>query len=114
KEVYEHAISMRSSWVELASVCMRGSVHVDEPMALKFRGTVQHLGSLVSGRLAAGRSPLDALAAVFPAVTASGIPKAAACACISPPPARDSGSADADLARAGGTGRAEASGPGRR
>ena len=83
KEVYEHAISMRSSWVELASVCMRGSVHVDEPMALKFRGTVQHLGSLVSGRLAAGRSPLDALAAVFPAVTASGIPKAAACACIS-------------------------------
>jgi salicylate synthase len=83
KEVYEHAISMRSSWQELTSVCQPGSVHVDEPMALKFRGTVQHLGSLVSGRLAAGRSPLDALVAVFPAVTASGIPKAAACACIS-------------------------------
>ena len=83
KEVYEHAISMRSSWLELASVCTRGSVRVDEPMALRFRGTVQHLGSLVSGQLASGRSPLDALAALFPAVTASGIPKAEACACIS-------------------------------
>lgn len=83
KEVYEHAISMRSSWLELSSVCASGSVRVDEPMELRFRGTVQHLGSLVSGRLAAGRTPLDALAAVFPAVTASGIPKAAACACIS-------------------------------
>lgn len=83
KEVYEHAISMRSSWLELSSVCAPGSVRVDEPMELRFRGTVQHLGSLVSGRLATGRSPLDALAAVFPAVTASGIPKDAACACVS-------------------------------
>ena len=83
KEVYEHAISMRSSWLELASVCVPGTVRVDEPMELRYRGTVQHLGSLVSGQLAAGRSPLDALAAVFPGVTASGLPKAAACACIS-------------------------------
>jgi salicylate synthase len=83
KEVYEHAISMRSSWLELGSVCTQGSVRVDEPMELRFRGTVQHLGSVVSGQLAAGRTPLDALAAVFPAVTASGVPKAAACACIS-------------------------------
>jgi salicylate synthase len=83
KEVYEHAISMRSSWLELSSVCAPGSVRVDEPMELRRRGTVQHLGSLVSGRLAEGRSALDAFGAVFPAVTASGIPKAAACACIS-------------------------------
>jgi len=83
KEVYEHAISMRSSWLELGSVCAPGTVRVDEPMELRFRGTVQHLGSLVSGQLADGRSPLDALAAVFPAVTASGLPKAAACACVS-------------------------------
>jgi salicylate synthase len=83
KEIYEHAISMRSSWMELASVCSPGTVRVDEPMELRFRGTVQHLGSLVSGQLAAGRSSLDALAAVFPAVTASGLPKAAACACVS-------------------------------
>jgi salicylate synthase len=83
KEVYEHAISMRSSWEELGQVCTPGSVRVDVPMEVKHRGTVQHLGSVVSGQLAAGRTPLDALAAVFPAVTASGIPKAAACSLIS-------------------------------
>jgi len=82
KEVYEHAISMRSSWLELSSVCAPGTVRVDEPMETRLRGSVQHLGSLVSGQLPAGRSPLDALAAVFPAVTASGIPKAAACECV--------------------------------
>jgi salicylate synthetase len=83
KEVYEHAISMRSSWLELGTVCAPGSVRVDEPMGLRFRGTVQHLASVVSGQLAAGRTPLDALGAVFPAVTASGIPKPEACSCIS-------------------------------
>lgn len=82
KEVYEHAISMRTSWEELGLVCVPGSVHVDVPMDVKFRGTVQHLGSVVSGQLAPGRTSLDALAAVFPAVTTSGIPKAAACARI--------------------------------
>jgi len=83
KEVYEHAISMRSSWLELGTVCAPRSVRVDEPMALRFRGTVQHLASVVSGQLAAGRTPLDALGAVFPAVTASGIGKPEACSCIS-------------------------------
>jgi salicylate synthetase len=83
KEIYEHATSMRSSWLELGSVCTPGSVRVDEPMELRFRDTVQHLGSVVSGQLAAGCTPLDALAAVFPAAPASGIPKAPACACIS-------------------------------
>jgi salicylate synthase len=82
KEVYEHAISMRASWLELGTVCAPGTVRVDEPMAIRHRGSVQHLGSVVSGRLATGRTALDALAAVFPAVTASGIPKAAACASI--------------------------------
>jgi salicylate synthase len=83
KEVYEHAISMRTSWEELGTVCERGSVRVDVPMEVKLRGTVQHLGSVVSGQLAAGRTSLDGLAALYPAVTASGIPKAAACSLIS-------------------------------
>jgi salicylate synthase len=83
KEVYEHAISMRTSWEELGTVCERGSVRVDVPMEVKLRGTVQHLGSVVSGQLASGRTSLDVLAALYPAVTASGIPKAAACSLIS-------------------------------
>jgi hypothetical protein len=66
KEIYGHAISIRSSWLELGSVCTPASVRVDEPMELRFGGTVQHLGSVVSGQLAVGRKPLDPLAAVSP------------------------------------------------
>ncbi|MDQ2810866.1 MAG: salicylate synthase [Actinomycetota bacterium] len=82
KEIYEHAISMRSSWSELSTVCVPGSVRVDEPMRIRHCGAVQHIGSVVSGQLARGQSALDALGAVFPAVTASGIPRAEACDCI--------------------------------
>jgi salicylate synthetase len=82
KEIFEHAISLRSSWEDLSQVCAPRSVRVDEPMRIRQCGPVQHLGSVVSGRLAGGRTALDALGAVFPAVTVSGIPRAEACACI--------------------------------
>ncbi|MCF2533534.1 salicylate synthase [Yinghuangia soli] len=79
KEVYEHVISVRLAQEELVGVCEPGSVRVDDFMAVKERGSVQHLASELSGRLAAARSTWDAVAALFPAVTASGIPKAASC-----------------------------------
>jgi len=41
------------------------------------RGSVQHLGSTINARLNPSRDRMDALEALFPAVTASGIPKAA-------------------------------------
>ena len=82
KEIYEHAISMRSSWSELNAVCVPGSVRVDEPMRIRHCGAVQHIGSVVSGQLAHGQTALDALGTVFPAVTVSGLPRAEACACI--------------------------------
>jgi anthranilate/para-aminobenzoate synthase component I len=44
-------------------------------MAIRERGSVQHLASQVSGQLAPGRAEWDAFGAVFPAVTASGVPK---------------------------------------
>lgn len=75
KEIYEHAISVRTSQEELRRVCMPESVRVDDFMGIKERGSVQHLASLVHGRLARGRTAWAALDAVFPAVTASGIPK---------------------------------------
>ncbi|MFF1925180.1 salicylate synthase [Streptomyces sp. NPDC058221] len=78
KEVYEHAISVKTGADELIDVCLEGSVEVPEFMAIRERGSVQHLASRVSGRLAAGREAWDAFGAVFPAVTASGVPKAAA------------------------------------
>ncbi|MFJ8911692.1 salicylate synthase [Amycolatopsis sp. NPDC102389] len=82
KEVFEHAISVRLAAAEMAVVCVPGSVHVADFMSVKERGTVQHLASDVAGTLADDRTALDALAALFPAVTASGIPKAKACEVI--------------------------------
>lgn len=75
KEIFEHAVSVRTSQQELRAVCRPGSVGVDDFMGVKERGSVQHLASLVSGTLDEGRTAWDALEAVFPAVTASGIPK---------------------------------------
>ena len=76
KEIVEHAISVRSSLQEIADVVETGSAKVTDYMTVRERGSVQHLGSTVSGRLLSSRDRMDALEALFPAVTASGIPKA--------------------------------------
>jgi anthranilate synthase component 1/salicylate synthetase len=78
KEIYEHAISVKIACDELLEVCAPGTVDVEEFMVVKERGTVQHLASRVGGQLADGRRAWDAFKAVFPAVTASGVPKDAA------------------------------------
>ncbi|WP_030456665.1 salicylate synthase [Herbidospora cretacea] len=78
KEVYEHAISVKVGTDELVGVCEPDSVEVPEFMAIRERGSVQHLASRVSGRLSPGMRAWDAFGAVFPAVTASGVPKKAA------------------------------------
>jgi salicylate synthase len=83
KEIYEHAVSVHGAQQELREVCGDGSVLVEEFMGVRRRGSVQHLASRVSGRLATGRNGWHALAGLFPAVTASGLPKAAACRTIS-------------------------------
>jgi salicylate synthetase len=75
KEVFEHAVSVRTAQEELRRVCRPGSVGVGDFMGIKERGSVQHLASLVSGVLDDGQTAWDALDALFPAVTASGIPK---------------------------------------
>ncbi|WP_327178601.1 salicylate synthase [Streptomyces sp. NBC_01335] len=78
KEIYEHAISVKIACDELLEVCAPGTVDVEEFMVVKDRGTVQHLASRVGGQLADGQGAWDAFKAVFPAVTASGVPKDAA------------------------------------
>ncbi|BBZ43255.1 salicylate synthase [Mycobacterium parmense] len=77
KEIVEHAISVRSSLREMAEIAAPGTAAVTDFMTVRERGSVQHLGSTVSGRLDASSDRMDALEALFPAVTASGIPKAA-------------------------------------
>lgn len=75
KECYEHVISVRLAAEELASVCDPDTVMVRDLIDVRERGTVQHLGSRVSGRTSPPSNPWGVLEAVFPAVTASGIPK---------------------------------------
>jgi anthranilate synthase component 1/salicylate synthetase len=82
KEVFEHAISVRRAVADLTEVCRAESVVVEEFMAVRDRGTVQHLASRVTGELAAGQDRWDAFRSTFPAVTASGIPRKAAFASI--------------------------------
>lgn len=76
KEIVEHAISVRTSLQEIAEVAEPGSAVVHDFMTVRERGSVQHLGSTVGARLHASKDRMDALEALFPAVTASGIPKA--------------------------------------
>ncbi|RPF20010.1 salicylate synthetase [Myceligenerans xiligouense] len=75
KEVYEHCVSVQSALDDLAAVCAPDDLEVREFLTVKRRGSVQHLGSVVRGRLAGGRTPWDAFKSAFPAVTASGIPR---------------------------------------
>ncbi|MCL6296881.1 salicylate synthase [Streptomyces kronopolitis] len=78
KELHEHAISVKVAVDELVGPCKPDSVFVEEYMSVKERGSVQHLASRVVGQMPEEASPWDAFAAVFPAVTASGVPKRAA------------------------------------
>jgi salicylate synthase len=75
KEIFEHAISVRVAYEELATVCHRSSLAVTEFMDVRPRGTVQHLASAVRGQLTDEHGAWDAFGALFPAVTASGVPK---------------------------------------
>jgi salicylate synthetase len=83
KEVHEHAISVRLACEEMEAICRPGSVVIEEFMAVKARGSVQHLASRVAGRLRESLGPWSAFAALFPAVTATGVPKTAALAALS-------------------------------
>ncbi|MEU6408078.1 salicylate synthase [Microbispora sp. NPDC046933] len=78
KEVHEHAISVRLACEQMESICRRGSVIVEEFMTVKERGSVQHLASRVAGSLEEVVGPWQAFAALFPAITATGVPRAAA------------------------------------
>lgn len=75
KEISEHVLSVKLAEEEMGTVCRPGSVSVRDLLSVRQRGSVQHLGSSVHGLLADGATAWDVLRAVFPAVTASGIPK---------------------------------------
>ena len=78
KDVLEHILSVKEAIAELEAVCQPGSVVVEDLMSVRQRGSVQHLGSGVSGQLAEDKDAWDAFTMLFPSITASGIPKKAA------------------------------------
>jgi salicylate synthase len=77
KEIFEHAISVKVAHDELTGLCGKAAVEIPEFMVVRERGTVQHLASTLRGQLAEGIGAWDAFAALFPAVTVSGVPKLA-------------------------------------
>ncbi|MFI1460682.1 salicylate synthase [Nocardia carnea] len=75
KEIAEHAMSVNTSFTEITAIAAPGTPAIIDFMTVCERGSVQHLTSTVRGLLTADRTGWDALEALFPAVTASGIPK---------------------------------------
>ncbi|KAL5357093.1 ADC synthase [Aspergillus floccosus] len=78
KEIVEHVVSVKEAISELDKICSPGTVVVDDLMSVRPRGSVQHLGSSVSGTLSPDKDALDAFNILFPSITATGIPKQAA------------------------------------
>jgi anthranilate synthase component I len=75
KERAEHVMLVDLGRNDVGRVAEPGSVRVERLMEVERYSHVMHLSSLVSGRLAPGKSSLDALRAAFPAGTVSGAPK---------------------------------------
>ncbi|SNT49324.1 salicylate synthase [Rhodococcoides kyotonense] len=78
KEIAEHAVSVRTSFAEVDGIAAPGTTAVTQFMVVRERGSVQHLASTVRGTLAPETDAWDGIEAVFPSVTASGVPKAEA------------------------------------
>ena len=68
---------------DLARVCQTESVRVESLCRLERYRYVQHLVSVVAGRLRPGLGPLDAVAAAIPGGSITGAPKHRACEIIS-------------------------------
>ena len=75
KEVAEHVMLVDLARNDVGRVVEYGTLNLDEMMTLERYSHVMHLTSQVSGRLAAGATPIDVLRATLPAGTVSGAPK---------------------------------------
>jgi len=82
KERAEHVMLVDLGRNDLGRVCAPGTVKVSSFFSVERYSHVMHLVSTVTGRLAAGRTAFDAVAACFPAGTLSGAPKPRAMAII--------------------------------
>lgn len=82
KENSEHLMLVDLGRNDLGRVCVPGSVEVHDFRHVERYSAIMHLVSGVSGRLAPGKTAVDAFTATFPAGTLSGAPKPSALAII--------------------------------
>jgi anthranilate synthase component 1 len=75
KERAEHLMLVDLARNDLGRVSVPGSVKVTELMDVERYSHVMHIVSNVEGKLAEGKTGIDALRATFPAGTVSGAPK---------------------------------------
>ncbi|KAJ5603505.1 hypothetical protein N7537_006461 [Penicillium hordei] len=75
KEIVEHVVSVRQAITELQRLCPRDTVKIEDFISIRTHGSVQHLGSRVTGVLSPEKDIWDAFDVVFPSLTASGTPK---------------------------------------
>jgi anthranilate synthase component I len=75
KELAEHTMLVDLGRNDLGRVCKPGTVRLAESMHVERYSHVMHLVSSVAGKMKEGLSPMDGLAACFPAGTVSGAPK---------------------------------------
>ncbi len=75
KERAEHLMLVDLARNDIGRVCTPGSVAVKEFMTVERYSHVMHIVSEATGRLAPGKSGVDAVRATFPAGTVSGAPK---------------------------------------
>ena len=75
KERAEHIMLIDLERNDLGRVCEAGTVKVDELMTIESYAHVHHIVSNVSGTLREDVTPIEALRAVFPGGTITGVPK---------------------------------------
>jgi anthranilate synthase component 1 len=75
KEVAEHSMLVDLARNDVGRISRIGSVQINDLMYIKKLSHVQHISSIVSGKLADGKDAFDALPSSFPAGTLSGAPK---------------------------------------
>jgi anthranilate synthase component I len=75
KERAEHIMLIDLERNDLGRVCKPGTVRVDELMTIESYAHVHHIVSNVSGVLRSDVTPIEALRAVFPGGTITGVPK---------------------------------------
>ncbi|MGG1616666.1 anthranilate synthase component I family protein [Paenibacillus sp. NRS-1781] len=75
KERAEHIMLVDLERNDIGRIAEYGTVHVPELLTVEYYSHVMHLVSQVEGKLAAGRTALDVIAATFPGGTITGAPK---------------------------------------